>query len=248
MSGFKPGIAGAGEDIAERLDRLRSRLGEIGQRWDNRLILYKISTAEEYLNGRLTLVAEVSVLGGVMEKRAYAAFHCHLINPVSSDIDSQNPCDAGSHDEQVVLLPITQVIQGNDASISSRLKVSVEFYPVKKENFDLFDGSLYRCLTDGTYKSLPIVSDRKGVFTRIRPTLALNNAHPSVIEGSSEIAAYIPHQQRDDYWDFPSKTDFELIHAAFRVQLIADSVRLAVDKRITNTVKVVNEFLGPLNL
>src|SRR3954451_17464445 len=55
-------VSGVGEDFTERLERLGCRLSEINQRWHDRLVLNKVVLAEEYLNGRLTLVGELAIV------------------------------------------------------------------------------------------------------------------------------------------------------------------------------------------
>src|SRR4051812_28887555 len=92
MSSLEDGVLGAGEGLAERMERLQRRLSEISQRWDNRLILNKVVIPEEYINGRLTIVGEIAFGAANFHKLAYAAVDFY---PAHSEI----PQLAAVHDD-----------------------------------------------------------------------------------------------------------------------------------------------------
>ncbi|WP_422357885.1 hypothetical protein [Qipengyuania flava] len=237
------------EGFAERLDRLGCRLAEIDKRWNDRLVFDALVFREDYFKARFAFVFELSLRTNNGCVRVYVSSHFrsddHIPEIIPQRGDGQIPC---GDREQVVLVPIAQVIEDADCPVPASGKIAMGFYSVPEQELGLFDGGTYRSLFNGGYQTLPIVRDRQCLSFHLKGIAGPNKPHPGIVEGGAEVTADIPGQETDTAIHRPVHTRMEAVAAACRVRFVGDGVRFSIDERFAEYIEVLDVMLGPFNL
>ena len=192
----------SGPEFAERLDRLGRRFTEIDEKWNDRLTASEPFGMEQYLNGRFALVGKLRVGAAYFYSVACYARASQKDGRATTACNSRVIRQLGDADcdrQHVVLLPVTEFIQGADHFASSGLEILVRFYPAREEvdDLSLSSGLLFKCLGSGDYKTLLVGLHRERVLGGFGVDGSMQ-PHPAVIEAAPQVVADVSNHTGND--------------------------------------------------
>ena len=251
----KDRVSRIGEGVAERLESLRTGLHEMEERWNNWLARNERMSAEQYLEGRFDVVRDLAVTGGISKcnirsRIAYKSVSSHE-SSTSHATGNGAVNDSGTtntEQEHVMFVPVAQFVQSNEYVISPVRNISVRSYLVSKQPCGLGDGWTYRSLVDGGFKALNVVRNGQRALLRITRVSSAHQAHPSEVERSAQIAAYVSGHQQEVHWDRLSKVDFERISPCSSISFEGNAMRLVAQPTLNEVCKVLDVMICPHDL
>lgn len=238
----------------EAVEHLRCDFSEIGQNWNNRLVLESTPLWEGYLNGRFDLVWYIEINSG--------ADKIYLACSISANIKSfKGVCSDGEvksadfnhvdgRQDKIMFVDVVQM--GNEIKV--RIPVSVRFYCVPDEFCRLGTGSLYRLITFGGFCILALAPKwevNPSVFDISRHIT--NKSSGPMVKRGTKIVNCVTYDEREKLcdWFFRFIDQLEIIRLSkdcYRPGLNESDIIEVVGQRGGQTDKVLNMALGPLDL
>lgn len=248
------GILGAGEGFAEGLQRLGCRLGKLAEDWESILSPHEVLTLDSYLNGRFALLVQADVAGHKYCIAAYArpteSNHSAVVGFEYGVLSQLGDLECG--DEQVVLLPVAQVVQGAKQSVPAIREIPVRFYPVGEEFDNLIDhptiGFRFKNVADGRFNTFPIARERDIALALRLWFDRTSQAHEAKIEAGAEVVAGVPNEAGDCKGWLLSNDAVERVAASLRIFCEGNMIRLRLDEGVNLPVELLNQFVGPYDL
>ncbi len=233
---------------SEAGDHALGQLGELMERWDNRLTLKGLAPAERYVNGDLRVLVDLDVTAGGEAEHLHAIFYRSEFDGRDGDTApfQAKPLEASSlanGNEAVVLVCNVEVMDGAQRFVPSLVRL-------QRAHFlnDLWAGSVYVSLCDGLLKAVD--TDREGELNALGvAAVASDEFDGHVVEGAPEVVHGLAKNDAPYVGNFlPNLNHAIILSRNLRVCLSDQSVRASFDETCDLRVQVRDVMLGPLNL
>ena len=113
-------ILSSTELLAEKIQRLTAHQAKIGKRWNDRLVLNNLMSPKYYLAGGFVIVVKIeSSTSGPTDNSAYVSYECVVRHMPDTSERAAETCLAESNDQEVVFVPIGEIIKCNEGLIES---------------------------------------------------------------------------------------------------------------------------------
>lgn len=235
--------------LFKNIDNIRDDLGELMQRFNDRLVLKGLLVAESYLEGRLEILADFDISCGGETHKYLAVFnranmHIHHGEQgakIVSHLEVVDSCIMGRRDKCFMFIGYVEIVDSPQKFIPSVIRFQRADYLD-----DIFSGSVYVSIFDHTVKAVDIITKRKidvlGVSAfhahqfRSEKVKSRSQVMNSVTDDCSKMARYF----------MPDSKCPELIRGV-RVLLDNDSVRFRFNVVDDVIIKLTDVSFGPLN-
>ena len=248
------GVVGAGEGLAERLERLNSKLMKISEEWDNLPSSDEMFSLDSYLNGRIALLVEVNISGHPYCIAAYArptkGANASIVGFQDGVLRQLGDAECGH--EQVVLLPVAEVVESAKKPAAPVREILVRFYRVTKEFNDLIDhptiGYRFKNISNGRFRVFPVGFE--GDITRALGLWVQRAFYPHIakVQTGSQVVAGVPREAGDGEGHRLSDARAKHIASHLRIGVEGDLIRLSLDEGVDLGVEVLDQFVGPYDL
>lgn len=242
-----------GQVRAERHDSFADQIRNLRERWDNRLVLERVSLAEMYLNGRLEIVLH----GDWSDRADHIYWACRvaaepaILHNVSAhagidvaDLDNRN-----GRNDQVVLVNVVEGVELPEALIPSICRP----YLFEKKFFGTGEGLLYRREGRVGFDVFPFGTHGKEWTIRRVGVQGTQDSSSQMIQCSPAIVDRITDDECQRFWDWLFGPVGKLVHGRITLNHVTahladcDLVQAAI-QRISHPPQFVNVAVGPLNL
>lgn len=238
------------KNTLDAVDRAADEMRQIAKRWQDRMAVERHTIAENYAEGRLTLICDLHfrvsdtgvrcppgrVEGPFCDHEMYASAI------FASNISDQ--CHVFPSDQQPMLIFDVENIQSPEGfSSSSR----VWLYPVHDVVDDCFGGLLFQSTVDGTYKALPrFVKGKLGEFAS---DSAGNKLHfiDSKVKSGRKIVNRVAYSQEHIIGNSAIRADLKEAISGLRIVLDHNSVRASVIEVSGLQVEIIDVLVGPFD-
>ena len=246
-----------GKSFSKPLNGISARLKELDKRWQHSVPFCFDTLAEDYLKAGKALIFKCRKgVGSTDHVNPLQRFiivcylersDCNTFAPYGkNDILQTNPPPLEW--DEVVFVKVGDVIELRDKQIASACLVMMRFNIICEEGLSLTPESSYWSLVNGTYKALPVVSDGKGGFRGVISPIIRgpNKPHPAVIEGLPHSATSLSCQNLHNVGDSLISCNMEAIASSLLIDTRGHIKRLSIDKLREMGIKVVDQYVGPL--
>jgi hypothetical protein len=230
---------------AERLKRINNAcnmLGELSERWNNRLVLENITFGEEYAKGRMSIALYFGLRAGqnfvrtalhreVLEHEVVFVATCERYVVDGEDINCGN--------KELMLI---DVVQGGNLP-NLKIPSLVRLYLIDNEIGQIGRGFLYASIWLGGYNIVPFSACRKR-----NPIIARNSIDGYVIQSDPQIMNGITDNQGYFFWRLGDKIQLHDIISGLGIMFDMKSIRICLDKRLCRSMKILDVAIGPLDL
>ncbi len=234
----------------ERLNRARKFFGDPRERFNNRLILERVSKVEEYRRGRVALILQCQHSSfGALQPKAMGFGKRESSTWINSDIAfvvlkaqvaELHPLK--DWDEKLMLVQIVQVIEEPEPVIPSL----VGFYGIQNKIVeDRSDLLLFKSVTKAGYKFFPSWTDWETSPIPAVPAIRCEEKIKCTPEVMERIANYQCATVTLKLGQINIKPE-EI--CTIRVLLNRDSVKARIEKRSKQEVNIQDVLIGPFNL
>jgi hypothetical protein len=242
---------GSEKDALDAIDSAADEMREIAERWQNCLTVERHSIAENYAEGRLSLICDLNILvPDARTDRNVGVNHCPLNDGevFASAIfaaDRPNVRNVFFSDQEPVLVFNVESVKSPEGLSYSSL---VRLYSVHDEVEDCFGGLLFQSTVDGSYKFIPGRANRE-VSVRIPGSgcIEFNVAHCK-IESTSEIVDCIPNSEKHSVWGNLIHADLKDAISSLRIILDQNAIWVSIRELPRLQIKVVDVLVGPFDL
>ena len=242
------------KNLLDAVNGAANEMREIAQRWQDRLTVERHSIAENYADGRLSLICDLNILApeaGV--DRDAGMNHCPLghsevFATAIFAVDRSDVRNVFLRDQEPVLVFNVESVKSPEGLAFPSL---VRLYGIHDEIEDGFGSPLpllFQSTVNGVYKFIPGRADRK-VSVRVSRSgsLEFNVAHHEV-KRASEIVDRIADGEKHSIWGGFTRADLEEAISSLRIVLDRDIVRASVGELPRLPVKIVDVLIGPFDL
>jgi len=238
-------------DALEAIESAADEMRQISKRWQDRATVERHTVAENYAEGRLSLICDLHILvpdtgvdgaAGRMEGPfRYHEVFCTAVFAVNvPDIHHVFPSDQ----QPVLILDVENVQSPEGFSSASR----VWLYPLHDVIDDCFGGLLFQSSIDGDYKFVPrFVKGKLGepVSTSQRRELHIANGK---VESARKIVNRVPDDQKNVFRNSLISTDLEKAISGLRIIIDQNTVRAAFVEVSGLQVEIIDVLIGPFDL
>lgn len=224
---------------------------ETAQRWQNRLSVERHSIAENYAEGRLSLICDLNIfppdasVGGGLGVDDRPLGDCEVLASAIFAMNSHNVRNVLLRDQEPVLVFNVECVKTQEGFPYPSL---VRLYRIHDEVEDCFGGLLFQSTIDGSYKFIPGRADWKtGVPVPKSGGLELNIAHNEV-KRTSEIMDSVANSKQDFIGSGLIHADLKNTISSLRIVLDQDTVRASFVELSRLQVKIVDVLIGPFDL
>jgi hypothetical protein len=228
----------------KRFDSLKNQLRELGERFENRLVLERCSWCEAYVDGRLSVVVYLDLSEPLREVQ-----NCPLLNaeanlaePIAAlvfDVHPGKATDIHGRDEESMLVDIVKCTQFPDLKLTSLVRL----YFINDMRGKIGQGFLYRSVIGGALNVVPFFAGRHG-----RPIVTGSELNNDVVEGRSKVMNCITNNERDFGWKRGGRVYLDAIVPRLRILLNMQSAEVSFEEGYNNRQKILDVAVGPLNL
>lgn len=236
------------------VDSAANEMREIAQRWQNRLSAERHTIAENYAEGRLSLICDLNILApDARVDRDARMNHCPLSDSevfasAIFTVDGPNVCNIFLRNQEPVLVFNVETVKSPNRFSYPSL---VRLYRIHDE-FEYQFGSplplLFQSAIDGVYKFIPGRADRK-VSVRVPSSgcIEFDVAHRE-IESTSEVVDRIADSEKHSVWGDLIHADLKDAISSLRIVLDQNTVRVSLGEFSRLQVEVVDVLVGPFDL
>lgn len=252
---FRPlGFSGREENLLDTIDSATDEMREIAERWQNRLTVERHTIAENYADGRLSLICDLNIL--VPDTRIFGRCgvddrplnDCEVFASAVFAVNSPNVRNVFLRNQEPMLVFNVECIKTPEGFSTPSL---VRLYGIHDEVEDGFGNPLpllFQSTIDGVYKFIPALADREtGVGVAGCSGLELNIAH-NEIKRTSEIVDSVANSKQDFFGRGLIHADLKNAISSLRIVLDQDTVRASVGELSRLSVKIVDVLVGPFDL
>lgn len=238
----------------ERIKRFRNQIGNLNERWNNRLSLKGRSLAEAYVNGYCGIVLYCDGLVGSAGESSDPVWACSVVaEQVSSGgisgpiyIDASNVGNGDGRDQEVVFVVVVEVIEPPKRFVKSILRP----YLVEKRLLSTRDGALYQVQDRGGFEIFPFGMNGE-MFLRAGFNSPANSGC-DVIERGSEVVNCIPDHDRQNFRNWFQRLVVDINSGFLRVGkdrafVARDDIEVAREG-FGQRPQLINVAIGPFNL
>jgi hypothetical protein len=238
------------------INRARDILRQIGDRWNDRLVIEGNLRAEQYRRGRmaflvylkLSAAAEPKPVGVFSEVGLHICRENVAVLVLKADIGESHYLEYWN--QQLMLVPDVHIVQDPQGPIPSLVgsyivndKIAQLESAVVSEKFLLFESTIY-----GTYKFLPLISNWEA-----RPFIghscgdSIEGAVVHKVKGAAQIMERIAYDD-SPVVDRKVPEDSHGDNVAPFLLLDCDGVKIGSGKPVNEFVQVMDVLQGPFNL
>lgn len=251
VTGQALGISRREENALDAINRATDEMREIGERWQDRLTVESHSIAENYADGRISLICDLDILApDTREDRDAGMNHCPLNHSevfatAIFAVDRPDVRNVFLRNQEPVLVFNVECVKTPEGFSATSL---VRLYSIHDEVEDCFGGLLFQSAITGSYHTIPGISDRKRSVGIARGSgIEFNIAHHEIKRGS-KIVERIADGEKHSLWSGFTRADLEEAISSLRIVLDQDVVRASVGELCRLSVKVVDVLIGPFDL
>lgn len=235
--------------ILKNIDNIRNDLGELMQRFNDRLILKGLPIAESYLEGRLEILADFDISCGGETHNYLAVFnrsnmHVHHGEQgakIVTHLKVFNTSIMSCRDKCLVFVGYVEVVDSPQKFIPSVVRFQRADYLD-----DIFSGSVYVSIFNHTVKAIDIITKREIDVLGVS-SIQSNQFRGEKVKGCSQIMDSISDDCGKMARDFmPNSERPELIRGV-SVLLDNDSVGFRFNVIDNVVIKLTDVALGPIN-
>jgi hypothetical protein len=235
----------------EAIDRATDEVREVKDRWQNSLTVKRHSIAENYADGRLSLICDLNILApDTRIDRDAGMDHCPLghgevLATAIFAVDRPDVRNVLLRDQEPMLVFNVESVQTPQGLAYRSL---VRLYLIHDEVDDCFGGLMFQSTVNGVYKFIPGSADRK-VSVRVSGPgcIEFNVAHHE-IESDPEIMDRITDSEKHSIRSGFTRADLKDALSSLRIVLDRDIVRASVGELPRLSVKIVDVLVGPFDL
>ncbi len=245
------GLLGGDENALDAIDRATNEMREIAERWQDRLTVERHSIAENYADGRVSLICDLNILApDTRVDRDAGMDHCpfghsEIFATAIFAVDRPDMSNVFLRDQEPMLVFNVESVQTPQGFAYCSL---VRLYRIHDEVDDCFGGLLFQSTIDGNYKVIPGRANRKmSVRVPRSSSLEFNVAHYEV-KRASEVMNGVSNNEEDSFWNGFICADLEEAISSLRIVLDRDTVRASLGKLPRLSVKIVDVLIGPFDL
>lgn len=233
----------------KNIDNIRNDLGELMQRFNDRLILKGLPIAESYLEGRLEILADFDITCGGDTHKYLAVFNrANMQTPNSkqwpssiSHLETFDPSIMRRRDKCFMFIGNVEIVNSPQKFIPSVVRFQRADYLD-----DIFSGSIYVSIFNHTVKALDIITKREIDVLGVSAFHA-DQFGSKEVECSSQVVDGITNDCRKMARHFmPDSKCPEMIRGV-RVLLDNYSVGFQFDVVDDVVIKLTDVALGPIN-
>ena len=251
VAGRPLGFSGRKENLLNAIDSATHEMREIAQRWQDRLTVDRHSIAENYANGRLSLICDLNILvpeSGVdrnlrVDQRPLG--DSEVFASAIFAVDRPNVRNVLLRYQEPVLVFDVECVKTPEGFSAPSL---VRLYGIHDEVDDCFRGLLFQSAITGDYKIIPGVVDRElGVHGPNAQSRKLDIVHDEV-EGAHKIVDHIPNDKQKTLRGSLIRADLKGAISGLSIILDQNTVRASVGELPRLSVKIVDVLVGPFDL
>jgi len=248
------------------IDGLRNKLGELFQRWDDRLILENLSLSEAYIDGLIAIVlvmderlgsgserallTENGAVGSLMSSNKVDGARTsggRVVLLILADRDTEAPFVRHSDNKRPVLVRAIKSVQGPEVIVPSL----VWRYDISEYVSEFGRDSLYASKLYGGYKSFPRITRREihgGTFRVV--AASPDDAARYEIQGRAQAMDCIADDGRDAIDVSSGALHHDMVIGATRIVLLIASSGIRVDFVDIGDprLKLADVLVGPFDL
>jgi len=235
--------------LLDCLHNARHELRQIMQRWDDRLTIENLSFAENYIEGRLSLICDIEV--GVSRYHIqFSSLPNNKVNElkaITSLVFGTCPNksgDRGDGDQQLMFVHDVEVVKCAQGVIPSL----VRFYRIDDNVDDGTGRSLYFPAIDGFYKFVTRVPK---VELRLPVGCVSSQGDDLVshqVQGRAQVVNCIANNQGNFTGHLLSGLELQDIISTIRVSLDVKTIEVRLEKCQENALKLIDVLVGPFDL
>jgi len=238
------------EPVINLLDRVQDRMGQLAQSWDDYKASERKTLSEKYLEHRISLLLNVSVLrprnsvSGDQVVDDLPLGNPELFSLLIDKNDSVNEFVLHFCDEEPMLVSDVEVVEGvNEVPVPVRVRL----YRFHDTVDNVFGDSLFKSLVNSCFKVIPgLTHGKTSVFASALDGSEFNFRN-NVVKGRSEIVQGISEGQSKGIGQSLTRSDFESVISAIRIVLNNDFVGLSIRELPQYHIEVIDMLYGPLD-
>lgn len=239
------------KNLLDAVDSAANEMREIAERWQDRLTVDGHSIAENYANGRLSLICDLNVI--VAEAGVDRDFRVNqrplgdseVFSSAIFAVDCPNVRNVLLRDQEPVLVFNVECVETPEGFPASSL---VRLYGIHDEVDDCFGGLLFQSTITGDYKIIPGIVDRElRVLGPNALSRKLNIVH-SEVESAHKVVDHVPNDQQKTLRGGLICTDLKEAISGFSIVLDGNTVRASVGELPRLLVKIIDVLIGPFDL
>jgi hypothetical protein len=237
----------AGEEVRrQRLDDTRHKLGELNERWNNRLVVEKVSLLKAYLDGRLSVCLIVEICGTAVGDGTSV---CHDAEVVLGKWPHKAVVVYGVRDgskgvvrdeDHSMLVEVVQFVESPQGVIPS----TVRLYRLNNETTKLGADLLFKSTVNGLFKFLPSFMHWE-MHVGIVTAQHADDFGDSVVKGTSKIVDGVANHCAKVGNGMP---EVEAEVASFRVFIDERGVVVRRHEGNDSRLRLLDVMIGPFNL
>ena len=251
MASCELGLFRGEENSLNAVNRATDEMREIAERWQDRLTVEGHSIAENYAEGRLSLIFDLNILApyaGV--DRDVRVNHCPLSDgevfaSAIFAVDRPNVRNVFLRDQEPVLVFNVESVEIPEGFSSPSL---VRLYGIHDEVDDCFGGLLFQSTIDSSYKFIPGGANREVCVRIPGPGRLKLNIADREVESAPEIMNRIADSEKHSVWGDLIHADFKDAISSLRIFLDQNTVRVSLGEIPRLQVKVIDVLVGPFDL
>jgi hypothetical protein len=242
------------KNTLDAINRATDDMRELAERWQDCLTVERHTIAENYAEGRLSLICDLNILApdtrvdGDVRVDHCPLSHSEVFASAIFAVDRPNVRNVFLRDQEPVLVFNVESVQSPDRMAQTSL---VRLYRLHDEVEDGFGSPLpllFQSAINGIYKFIPGRADRK-VSVRVPASrgIEFNVAHHEV-ESAPEIVDRIADSQKHAVWGDVIHADLKDAISSLGIVLDQNTVRVSLGELSRLQMKIVDVLVGPFDL
>ncbi len=251
VTGQALGFSRREEKALDAVDCAADEMRQLGESWKNWETIQRHTIAENYAEGRLSLICDLNIsVPEAGSDRDHWVNCCPLLNNkvfasvvYAADVPNVRHIFL-SNQEPVLVFDVESVESPKGFSRPSLVRL----YRIHDEVEDCFGGLLFQSTIDSSYKFVLGRADGEmSVRVPFLGSVKFNIAHRK-IERASEIMDSVADNEQDILWRGLIHTDLEKAIASLRIVLHQNAVRISLGELSPLQMEIVDVLIGPLDL
>jgi hypothetical protein len=245
------GLSRSEPDSFEAIDRASDEMREIAERWQDRLAVEGHTIAENYAEGRLSIILDLHISAPIAgDRMGLSADESPFLNrevfaSAVYTCDVPNKRDIFLGNQQPVLVFDVEGVQSPDGITTPSF---VRLYGIHDKVDDVFGGLMFQSTVDGVYKFLPGVANWKCRTMMTFPSSVELNVADSVIKRGPEVVNSITDGEKDGFCNILGDGNVQRAIRSVRIVLDQNTVNASAMKDSGLNVQVVDVLIGPFDL
>jgi hypothetical protein len=239
----------------KRFDGLKRDLMQLQQRFKDRLSFERLSLAEQYRRGGLSIACYFQFGAGLALKKYGFLRFVDAKSPLDIQTDilclifkanAANFLDGHDGDQQVVFVRVVEGADRPEANIAS----VVDAYVVGKQLGKIGEGFFYSSIRGMGTRIIPVFCHRERdlitPYTEIRNTL--QNLNRDMVERGTQVVNDVAYDKATLGWRPVGRNDLDELLSGLAVCLDLNTAKITLEEVLKGRIKLLDVAVGPLDL